>query len=89
MTRTLTLRLAEARVILHVLSKQPLRRTELERLTARKIRTHGTFVGVFYFLVDEGYVQKQGEWHCAAFAVTERGTKLLEALEIPLVSEAR
>jgi DNA-binding PadR family transcriptional regulator len=69
-----------AKTVLKELSKQPLCRTELEKRTVRKFGTHATFEGIFRFLVQSGYVQKSEQKHRAAYVITERGAKFLEAL---------
>ena len=79
--RCLSERLNLARTVLAELSRQPLRRTELEKRTVRKCGTHGTFEGIFRYLLQNGYVEKTEQRHCAAFCITEKGKKLLEGLQ--------
>jgi DNA-binding PadR family transcriptional regulator len=69
-----------ARTVLKELSRQPLFRTELEKRTVRKVGTHATFESIFRYLVQNGYVQKSQEKHRAEYIITEKGTKLLEAI---------
>jgi DNA-binding PadR family transcriptional regulator len=69
-----------ARTVLRELSRQPLCRTELEKRTVRKVGTHATFEGIFRFLVQYGYVQKSEPKFRAAYLITEKGTKFLEAI---------
>ncbi len=78
--RHLTERMHLAKTVLKELNKQPLCRTELEKRTVRKVGTHATFEGIFRYLVQSGYMQKSEQKHRAAYIITERGTKLLEAL---------
>jgi DNA-binding PadR family transcriptional regulator len=69
-----------AKTVLKELSRQPLCRTELEKRTVRKFGTHATFEGIFRYLVQNGYIVKSEQKHRAAYVITERGTKFLEAL---------
>ena len=78
--RRLTDRMHLAKTVLKELNKQPLCRTELEKRTVKKTGTHATFEGIFRYLVQSGYVQKSEQKHRAAYVITERGTKFLEAL---------
>jgi len=78
--RRLTDRMALARTVLKELSRQPLFRTELEKRTVSKVGTHATFESIFRYLVQGGYVQKSQEKHRAKYIITEKGTKLLEAI---------
>ena len=78
--RRLTDRMHLAKTVLKELNRQPLCRTELEKRTVKKSGTHATFEGIFRYLVQSGYVQKSEQKHRAAYMITERGTKFLEAL---------
>ena len=78
--RHLSERLNLAKTVLKELSRQPLYRTELEKRTVRKQGTHATFEGIFRYLVQSGYIAKSEQKHRAAYVITERGTKFLEAL---------
>ncbi len=78
--RRLIERMNLAKTVLNELSKQPLCRTELEQHTIRRAGTHATFEGIFRYLLEGGYVQKNGANHRAQYAITERGNKLLEAI---------
>jgi len=78
--RRLTERIQLAKTVLKELCKQPLCRTELEKRTVKKFGTHATFEGIFRYLVQSGYVQKSEQKHRAAYVITERGAKFLEAL---------
>jgi DNA-binding PadR family transcriptional regulator len=69
-----------AKTVLKELDRQPLCRTELEKRTVKKLGTHATFEGIFRYLVQSGYVQKSEQKHRAAYVITERGAKFLEAL---------
>jgi DNA-binding PadR family transcriptional regulator len=72
--------MALAKAVLKELSRQPLHRTELEKRTVRKLGTHATFEGIFRYLIQKGYVQKSEERHRAKYLITEKGSKLLEAI---------
>ena len=78
--RRLIDRMDLAKIVLKELDRQPLCRTELEKRTVKKSGTHATFEGIFRYLVQSGYVQKSEQKHRAAYMITERGTKFLEAL---------
>jgi predicted transcriptional regulator len=78
--RRLNDRMNLAKTVLKELSRQPLCRTELEKRTVRKNGTHATFEGIFRFLVQSGYVQKNEQKHRAPYVLTEKGVKFLEAL---------
>ena len=78
--RRLIDRMHLAKIVLKELARQPLCRTELEKRTVKKAGTHATFEGIFRYLVQSGYVQKSGQKHRAAYVITERGAKFLEAL---------
>ncbi|MCW3994586.1 MAG: hypothetical protein NWE98_00345 [Candidatus Bathyarchaeota archaeon] len=79
--RRLTERMNLAQTVLKELRQQPLSRTELEQRTIRKRGTHGTFEGIFRYLVQGGFVQKSQQKHRAAYIITEKGVKLLEAVQ--------
>jgi predicted transcriptional regulator len=78
--RRLTDRMHLAKTVLKELDRHPLCRTELEKRTVKKSGTHATFEGIFRYLVQSGYVQKSEQKHRAAYVITERGAKFLEAL---------
>jgi predicted transcriptional regulator len=78
--RGLNERLGLAKIMLHELRRSTLGRTELEKKTVRKLGTHATFEGMFCFLVENGYVQKNGQKHRAPYVITEKGLKFLEGL---------
>ena len=78
--RRLIDRMDLAKIVLKELDRQPLCRTELEKRTVKKAGTHATFEGIFRYLIQSGYVQKSEQKHRAAYMITERGTKFLEAL---------
>jgi predicted transcriptional regulator len=69
-----------AKTVLKELSRQPLCRTELEQRVIRKAGTHATFEGIFRYLNEGGYVQKTEPRHRANYQLTEKGSKLLEAI---------
>jgi predicted transcriptional regulator len=79
--RRLTERMNLAKTVLHELKKQPLCHTELEMRTVKKAGTHATFVGIFRYLIQGGFVQKTEQKHLAKYVLTEKGTQLLEALQ--------
>jgi predicted transcriptional regulator len=79
--RRLTERMNLAKTVLKELNNQPLCRTELEQRTVRKAGTHATFEGIFRYLIESGYVQKSGQKHRANYIITQRGIKLLEAIQ--------
>jgi predicted transcriptional regulator len=78
--RSLTERLHLAKIVLKELDRQPLCRTEIEKRTVKKVGTHATFEGIFRYLTQSGYVQKSEQKHRAAYMITEKGAKFLEAL---------
>jgi predicted transcriptional regulator len=78
--KRLTERMNLAKTVLKELSRQPLCRTEIEMRTVKKTGTHGTFEGIFRYLIQSGYVQKTEPKHRATYIVTEKGAKLLEAI---------
>ncbi len=79
--KRLTERMHLAKTVLHELSRQPLCRTELEQRTVRKTGTHATFESIFRYLTQGGYVQKSAQKHRANYQITEKGVKLLEAIQ--------
>ncbi|MEM3577566.1 MAG: hypothetical protein QXX51_03815 [Candidatus Bathyarchaeia archaeon] len=79
--RRLDERLRLAMAVLKELNKQPTCRTELEKRTVKKLGTHATFEGIFHYLVKNGYVRKSEARHRAPYVITEKGVKLLEALQ--------
>lgn len=79
--RRLTERMNLAKTVLKELSHQPLCRTELEQHTIRRAGTHATFEGIFRYLIQSGYVQKSEQKHRANYVITEKGAKLLEAIQ--------
>jgi predicted transcriptional regulator len=72
-----------AKIILHLLSRQPLSRTELERRTLAKAGTHSKFESTFSHLVQGGYAEKNSPEYRAKYAITDKGSTLLKALEKP------
>ena len=74
-------RLHLAKIVLHELKKIPLGRTQLEKKTVKKTGTHATFESIFAYLIHTGRIEKTGEKYRAPYAITEKGLKLLEALE--------
>jgi predicted transcriptional regulator len=80
MMRRLTERMNLAKTVLKELSREPLCRTDLEQRTVRRVGTHATFEGIFHYLIQSGYIQKSEQRHRANYVITEKGTKLLEAI---------
>jgi predicted transcriptional regulator len=78
--RRLTERMNLAKTVLKELSAQPLCRTELEQRTVRNRGTHATFDGILRYLIQDGYIQKSDRRHRANYVITEKGTKLMEAI---------
>jgi DNA-binding PadR family transcriptional regulator len=78
--RSLSERIHLAKTVLKELNRLPLCRTELEKRTVRKFGTHATFEGIFRYLVQNGYIVKSEQKHRAAYVITEKGAKFLEAL---------
>jgi predicted transcriptional regulator len=73
--------MALAKIVLHELKRQPLSRTELEKKTITKAGTSAaTFENIFRYLTQDGYIQKSSTKHRAKYLLTDKGTKLLEAL---------
>jgi len=79
--RRLTDRLSLAKVVLEEISQKPLCRTEIEQRTVRKAGTHATFEGIFRYLINDGYVVKLEHKHLSQYKITEKGEKLLEAIQ--------
>ncbi|MCL4429643.1 MAG: hypothetical protein M1167_02710 [Chloroflexi bacterium] len=79
--KRLTERMNLAKTVLKELSKQPLCRTEIETRTVRRTGTHATFEGILRYLVNDGYVQKSAPKYRAPYVITEKGAKLLEAIQ--------
>jgi predicted transcriptional regulator len=79
--RRLSERMNLAKIVLKELSRQPLCRTELEQRTVKRAGTHATFEGILRYLIQGGYVQKAEPKHRANYMVTEKGAKLLEAIQ--------
>ncbi|MEM3356735.1 MAG: hypothetical protein QW166_02795 [Candidatus Bathyarchaeia archaeon] len=74
-------RLRLAMTVLKELNRQPTCRTELEKRAVKKFGTHATFEGIFHYLVRNGYIRKSEAVHRAPYIITEKGVKLLEALQ--------
>jgi DNA-binding PadR family transcriptional regulator len=70
-----------AKTVLKELSVQPLCHTQLEQQTIRKAGTHSTFEGIFRYLVQSGYIAKSEQKHRADYKITDKGSKLLEAIQ--------
>lgn len=70
-----------SKTVLKELGAQPLCRTQLEHHTVRKAGTHATFEGIFRYSVQSGYIAKQEQKHRADCTITDKGSKLLEAIQ--------
>ncbi len=79
--RRLSERISLAKTVLKELSRQPLSRTELEMRTIKKAGSHGSFEGIFRYLIADGYAEKSEPRHRASYRITDKGTKFLEAVE--------
>ncbi len=79
--RCLSERMNLAKIVLQELSQQPLCRTEIEKRTVKRYGTHATFESIFRFLIRGSYVQKSYQKHRADYTITEKGIKLLEAIQ--------
>ncbi|MCL5877285.1 MAG: DUF4364 family protein [Candidatus Bathyarchaeota archaeon] len=79
--RRLAERMNLATTVLDELSRRPLRRTELEQCTLRCGGTPANFNSIFHYLIQGGFIQKSSTRHLAKYAITEKGTKLLEAMK--------
>ncbi len=80
MMRRLTERMNLAKTVLKELSREPMRRTDLEQRTVRRMGTHATFEGILHYLIQNGYIKKSEQRQRANYVITEKGTKLLEAI---------
>jgi len=77
----LTDRMALAKIILSELNRQALSRTELEKKTITKAGiSAATFESIFRYLTQSGYVQKSSTAHRAKYTLTNKGSKLIDAL---------
>jgi hypothetical protein len=72
--------LERIRLVLRELSRRPLSRVELETRFLQKFYSPSAFEGTFMFLIRNGRIQKSGPEYRSPYIITERGTKLLEAL---------
>ncbi len=78
--RRLNERMDLAKTVLKELSKEQLCHSDLENRTVRKKGTHATFEGIFRYLIQEGYIEKNEQVHRSTYKLTEKGAKLLEAI---------
>jgi predicted transcriptional regulator len=78
--RNLEERLKLAKVILHKLSIEPLPRSLLNKRFIQQSGTSAIFEGIFKFLIQSGYVEKNGSAHRAPYCITEKGRRFLEGL---------
>jgi predicted transcriptional regulator len=69
-----------AKIVLYELKRQPLYRTELEKLTTQKAVSHAAFENILRYLIQNGHVRKSSPKHRAKYVLTEKGAKLLEAI---------
>jgi predicted transcriptional regulator len=79
--RSLDERMNLAKLVLKELSCQPLCRTELEQHILRKKGTHSSFERIFRYLSKRGFVKKCEQKSRANYILTEKGIKLLEAIQ--------
>jgi predicted transcriptional regulator len=79
--KTLADRMQLVKTVLTVISRQPIRRVEIEKVIISKGPTHHQLDGILRFLVDSGYVQKTDATRFSNVRITEKGCKLLEALK--------
>lgn len=80
-----------ARAVLHYLKEGPRTWTEIGTFSARSkdIGTAARGHGVLRHLRKIGHVEKQGEYHRAPYAITEKGLKFLKGLSNnPFVSRS-
>lgn len=78
--KSLTDRIALAKIVLHELNRQPLSRTELEKRTITKAGSHASFESIFRYLIQSGYVQKSSPAFRARYVLTEKGAKFLAVI---------
>jgi predicted transcriptional regulator len=69
-----------AKIVLHELKRQPLYRTELEKLTLQKGGSHAAFESIFRWLIEKGYLHKSSPKFRAKYMITEKGAKFLELI---------
>ena len=73
-------RLNITKAILRSLSRQPTSRTELTKQAIRVGGSYASFNAIFCFLLAEGYIEKSGTELRAPYRITEKGSRMLEAL---------
>ena len=71
---------AVAKKILSRLAVRPLRVRDVWKLAVQDSAGVRKTMTVFYWLRDNGYIQKTLEDYCAPYELTERGCKFLDAL---------
>jgi hypothetical protein len=72
--------LERIRLVLRELSRRALSRVELETRFLQKFGSPSAFESTFSFLVRDGRIRKGESEYRSPYIITERGTKLLEAL---------
>jgi hypothetical protein len=75
-------RLELARVVLREVSREPCSLSVLEVRVLGKVGSHATFVRLFYFLRESGFIVKTSGDHRAVNCISNKGRKLLEALSM-------
>ena len=72
--------LERIRLVLHELSRRRLSRVEVESRFLQKFGSPSAFESTFSFLIRDGRIRKVEFEYRSPYIITERGTKLLEAL---------
>jgi predicted methyltransferase len=73
--------LAVAKKILSRLSVEPMRVRDVWKRAVQDSAGVRQTVKVFYWLRDQGFIQKTGEDYCAPYELTEKGRQLYSALK--------
>ncbi len=73
--------MALAKLLFEKLKEEPVCRTAIELKVLKKAGTHATFEGIFKWLHKSGYIEKSSLSHRSNYRITEKGLKLLEALQ--------
>lgn len=75
-------RLELARVVLCEVSREPCCLSVLEVRVLGKVGSHATFLGLFYFLRDSGFIVKASGGLRAVNCISDKGRLLLKALSM-------
>jgi predicted transcriptional regulator len=78
--RRLSERMNIARSILRELGQQPLTHSELEMRTIHRAYFHFQFESILKYLAQSGFIKKEKTKLCSNYAITDKGSKLLEAI---------